>query len=123
MAEGNSYKATMTLPSDRELIVTRVFDAPRHLVYQAWTDAKLVPRWWCCMEGFEMPVCEIDLRVGGVYRWMMRGRGADHTFSGEYRELVPPAKIVMTQIYEPYPELTVVTLTFEERDGKTYFTS
>jgi uncharacterized protein YndB with AHSA1/START domain len=122
-AKGN-YKAEITLPSDRELVVKRVFDAPRHLVYQAWTDAQLVPRWWCCMEGFAMPVCDMDVRVGGAYRWVMRGQGQDHDFAGEYRELVAPAKIVMTQTYAPYPaELMVVTLTFEERDGKTSFTS
>ncbi len=123
MAERNNYKAELTLPSDRELVVKRVFDAPRHLVYQAWTDAQLVPRWWCCMEGFVMPICEMDVRVGGTYRWTMRGHGQDHEFTGEYRELVPSSKIVMTQVYGPYPaELMTITLSFEERDGKTQFT-
>jgi len=123
MAAKSKYKATLTLPSDLEMVVTRVFDAPRHLVYKAWLDPTLVPRWWCCMEGFDMPVCDIDARVGGAWRWVMRGRGGEFGFKGEYRELVPFEKIVMTQIYEPFPELTVVTMTFEERDGKTLLTS
>jgi uncharacterized protein YndB with AHSA1/START domain len=124
MAARSNYKAEITLPSDRELVVRRVFDAPPHLVYQAWTDAQLVPRWWCCTEGYVMPVCDMDVRVGGSYRWVMRGHGQDHAFYGEYRELVPGAKIVMTQIYAPYPEeQTVVTLSFEEKDGKTVFLS
>jgi len=123
MAGKSKHKLAITLPSDLELVATRVFDAPRHLVYRAWLEPELVLRWWCCMDGFEMPVCEIDARVGGAWRFVMRGHGSEFGFHGEYRELVPSEKIVMTQIYEPFPELTVVTMTFEERDGATLLTS
>jgi uncharacterized protein YndB with AHSA1/START domain len=107
--------------------MTRVFDAPRHLVFEAFTKVEHVRRWWCCMEGYTMPVCEIDLRVGGSYRYVMRATdGTEHAFKGVYREIVKPERIVHTEIYdvEPYnTEAAVITMTLEERDGKTYYTS
>jgi uncharacterized protein YndB with AHSA1/START domain len=125
MAGKSSGKLQVTLPSDTEILLTRVFDAPRHLVFEAMTKPEYVRRWWCCMDGFTMPVCEIDLRVGGKYRFVMRGPdGNDVGFRGEYREIVAPERTVQTEIFEPYPDSpALVTVTLEERDGKTFYQS
>lgn len=121
----SSGKLAVTLPSDTEILMERVFDAPRPLVWEAMTKVEHVRRWWCCMDGYTMTVCEIDLRVGGAYRYVMVGAdGNEVGFRGEYREIVAPARIVHTEIFEPYPDSpTVVTMTLEERDGKTHYTS
>ncbi len=122
MATG-SGTATVTLPSDRQILITREFAAPRHLVYRAWTTPELVRRWWSGHQG-EMTTCEIDLRVGGRWRYVMVTHGGDEVaFSGEYREIVPDERIVTTEVYEQpgapeaEPALNVVTLT--EADGRT----
>jgi uncharacterized protein YndB with AHSA1/START domain len=101
----------------------RVFDAPRHLVFEAMTRPEHVRVWWCCMPGMTMPVCEIDFRVGGRYRYVSRGAdGSEFGFHGVYREIVVPRRIVHTEIFEPFPdEETVCTVTLDERDGKTYY--
>ena len=123
MARKGSGKLEVTLPADKQILLTRVFDAPRHLVFETMTKPEYVQRWWCCIEGFTMPVCEIDLRVGGKYRYVMRAPdGKDFGFNGVYREIVPPERIVNTEIFEPYPdEEAVCTMTLEEREGKTFY--
>lgn len=121
----SSGKLQVTLPSDKEILLTRVFDAPRRLVFEALTKPEYVRRWWCCMDGFRMTVCDIDLRVGGKYRWVMVGPdGNEVGFRGEYREIVAPDRIVHTEIFEVFPDHpALVTMTLEERDGKTYYRS
>lgn len=125
MNAARSGKLEVTLPSDTEILMKRVFDAPRHLVFETMTKPEYVRKWWCCMDGFTMPVCEIDLRVGGAYRYLMIAPdGSEIGFRGEYREIVVPERIVHTEIFEPYPDAgTLVTMTLEERDGKTHYQS
>jgi uncharacterized protein YndB with AHSA1/START domain len=118
-----SGQLKITLPSDTEILMTRVFDAPRRLVFEAMTKAEYVRRWWCCMEGFTMTVCEIDLRVGGRYRYAMVGPHGEVAFNGVYHEIVAPERIVHSEFFEPHPDGLMVTTTFEERDGKTYYQS
>lgn len=93
MANGT---ATVTLPSDEEILITREFDAPRHLVYRAWTTPELVRRWWAS----DMKTVEIDLRVGGTWRYVSGHDGSEVAFHGTYREIVPDERIVSTEIYE-----------------------
>ena len=123
MVGKSSGKLNVSLPSDKEILMTRVFDAPRHLVWEAMTKPEYVRRWWCCMDGFKMTVCEIDLRVGGKYRYVMVGPdGNEVGFRGEYREIVAPERVVHTEIFEPFPDSpSLVTMTLEERDGKTHY--
>jgi uncharacterized protein YndB with AHSA1/START domain len=123
MAARGSGALEVTLPSDKEILMQRVFDAPRRLVFETMTRPEYVRRWWCCMDGFTMPVCEIDLRVGGRYRYVTRGAdGQEFGFHGVYREIVVPERIVHTEIFEPFPqEETVCTMTLEERGGKTHY--
>ena len=95
-------KSTVALPNDLEVVVTRDFRAPRDLVYRAWTEPALVQRWLLGPPGWTMPVCEMDLRVGGRFRWRWRDEhGAEFGFTGEFRELVRPSRIVHTEIYDP----------------------
>lgn len=113
--------AKVSLPSEREILIERDFKVPKGLLFEAWTRPEYVKAWYGCSEQ-SLTVCEIDLRVGGKWRWVMRDdeRGVDHAHSGEYREIVRPDSLVFTQVYEPYPtSLHEVTLTFEERDGVT----
>jgi uncharacterized protein YndB with AHSA1/START domain len=119
-----SGKLKVTLPSDREILLERVFDAPRRLVFEAMTRPELVRRWYNAFEGFTMPVCDIDLRVGGRWRYVLRSpEGQEIAFHGEYREIVPPERIVNTEIFEAFPdEGTVCTVTLEERGDKTHYT-
>jgi uncharacterized protein YndB with AHSA1/START domain len=121
--------ATLTLPTDEQILIVREFDAPRHLVYQAWTMPGLVRRWWHANRG-EVTVVEIDLRVGGAWRYVMvADDGTEVGFHGEYREIVPNERIVSTEVYEGLPEgvseeeaATVNTATFTETDGRTTLT-
>jgi uncharacterized protein YndB with AHSA1/START domain len=125
----SSRKATVTLPTDEQIRITRDFDAPRHLVYKAWTTPELVKRWWNAKRG-EVTVAEIDLRVGGKWRYaMVTPDGFEVAFHGEYREIVPNERLVTTEIYEGLPEgvsekdaATLNTATFEEEDGRTRLT-
>jgi uncharacterized protein YndB with AHSA1/START domain len=96
-------KAQVDLPSDREVRVTRDFQAPRALVYEAFTTPALVQRWLLGPPGWTMPVCEMDVRMGGKYRWRWRSDedGKEFGFYGEYREVVAPARIVHTEFYDP----------------------
>ena len=119
----SSGTATVTLPTDEQILITREFDAPKHLVYQAWTTPELVRRWWTAKRG-EMTTCEIDLRVGGTWRYVMVADGGfEVAFHGEYREIVPNERIVSTEVYEGMPDAEAVdTLTFSEMDGRTTLT-
>jgi uncharacterized protein YndB with AHSA1/START domain len=127
MAVTSSGKATVTLPTDEQILITREFDAPRHLVYEAWTTPELVKRWWHANRG-EATIAEIDLRVGGSWRYVMIAEGGVEVgFHGEYREIVPNERIVSTEIYEGLPEGapedgTLNTATFAEADGRTTLT-
>jgi uncharacterized protein YndB with AHSA1/START domain len=123
MAVTSSATATVTLPTDEQILITREFDAPKHLVYKAWTTPELVKRWWNAKRG-EVTLCEIDLRVGGKWRHVMVAEGGFEVgFHGEYREIVPNERIVSTEVYEGYPdEEAVNTATFTEEDGRTTLT-
>jgi uncharacterized protein YndB with AHSA1/START domain len=126
VAVTGSRNATVTLPNDQQILITREFDAPRHLVYKAWTTPELVRRWWSGHRG-EMTVAEIDLRVGGRWRYVMVADGGfEVAFHGEYREIVPNRRIVNTQVYElpgaADAEGALNTVTFTEADGRTTLT-
>lgn len=95
-------KSTVTLPNDRDVVVVRDFKAPRALVYDAWTKPELVSRWLLGPPGWTMPVCEMDVRVRGKFRWRWRNEaGAEFGFTGEFREVVRPSRLVHTEIYDP----------------------
>jgi len=129
VAVTSSGTATVTLPTDEQIFITREFDAPKHLVYKAFTTPELVKRWWHANRG-EATVAEIDLRVGGKWRYVMvADDGLEVGFHGEYREIVPNERIVSTEVYEGLPEgvteeegATVNTATFTEADGCTTLT-
>jgi uncharacterized protein YndB with AHSA1/START domain len=123
MAVTSSGTAAVTLPTDEQILITREFDAPKHLVYKAWTTPELVKRWWNANRG-EVTIAEIDLRVGGVWRYvMMADGGFEVAFHGEYREIVPNERIVSTEVYEGMPDAEAVnTLTLTESDGRTTLT-
>ena len=126
-----SGSAAVTLPADDQILITREFDAPKHLVYRAFTTPELVKRWWHAKRG-EVTVAEIDLRVGGSWRYLAvtSEGGFEVGFHGEYREIVPNERIVSTETYEGLPEgvseedgTTVNTATFTETaDGRTTLT-
>ena len=118
-----SRTATVTLPADDQILITREFDAPKHLVYKAWTTPELVKRWWHANRG-EMTVAEIDLRVGGRWRYVMVADGGfEVAFHGEYREIVPNERLVSTEVYEAMPDAEALdTLTLAEEDGRTTVT-
>jgi uncharacterized protein YndB with AHSA1/START domain len=121
----NSATFKVTTPSDREIVLTRLFDAPRRLVFEAMTKPEHVKRWWGILdEGYSVPVCEIDLRPGGKWRFLGRGPKGDVCFYGVYREIQPPDRVVFTEIYEPFPDAeSVVTSVFTEEGGKTRLTA
>jgi uncharacterized protein YndB with AHSA1/START domain len=116
----SSGTATVTLPADDQILITREFDAPKDLVYKAFTTPELVKRWWHANRG-EMTVAEIDLRVGGTWRYVMVADGGMEVgFHGEYREIVPNERIVSTEVYEGMPDAEAVnTMTLTEQDGRT----
>jgi uncharacterized protein YndB with AHSA1/START domain len=122
-AMASSQRAVVTLPTDTQIQITREFDAPAHLVYRAWTEPDLVRRWWTAKRG-EMTVAEIDLRVGGRWRYAMLAHGEfEVAFHGEYLEIVPDARLVTTEIYEGMPDAAATTTTtFAEHDGRTTVT-
>jgi uncharacterized protein YndB with AHSA1/START domain len=122
----SSGTATVTLPTDEQILITREFNAPKHLVYKAWTTPELVKRWWNAKRG-EVTTCEIDLRVGGMWRYVMvTEEGFEVGFHGEYREIVPDERIVSTEVYEGIPDAeahaALNTLTLTEVDGRTTLT-
>jgi uncharacterized protein YndB with AHSA1/START domain len=113
----------VTLPTDEQILITREFNAPKHLVYEAFTTPELVRRWWHAKRG-EVTTCEIDLRVGGKWRYVMVTEdGVEVGFHGEYREIVPNERVVSTEAYEGIPDAdehaAVNTATFTEVDGRT----
>lgn len=116
----SSGLAVVTLPSDTEILITRDFDAPRRLVYRTWTTPELIRRWWAGERG-EVTSAEIDLRVGGTWRYVMLAHGTfEVAFHGEYREIVTDERIVTTEVFEGMPDAgAVTTATFEEKDGRT----
>ena len=125
-------KAQVTLPSEREVKVTRSFKAPRALVYRAYTEPQLVQRWLLGPPGWSMPVCEMDVRVGGRYRWRWRNDqdGSEFGFTGTFREVQPAARLVHTEAYDPgtvgdgYPgNEAIVVITFGEESGVTTVTT
>jgi uncharacterized protein YndB with AHSA1/START domain len=122
----SSGTATVELPTDEQILITREFDAPKHLVFKAYTTPELVKRWWSGQRG-EVTIAEIDLRVGGKWRYVMvAGEGFEVAFHGEYQEIVPDERLVSTEIYE-IPDQgdsppTVNTATFTETDGRTTLT-
>ncbi|HEX2239880.1 MAG TPA: SRPBCC family protein [Actinomycetota bacterium] len=119
-----SGELTVTTPSDREIVMTRELNAPRELVFQAHTSCEHMSRWWGPRK-YEFAKCEIDFREGGQWRIVHRGPdGEEYAFRGEYREIVPPERIVWTFEFEGFPgAISVETLTLEERDGKTFLTA
>ena len=113
----------MSMPSDREIVMTRVFDAPRRLVFDALTKPELLERWYG-PEGWSLVVCEIDLRVGGAWRFVNRHPRGEAAFHGEYLELDPPGRIVFTEIFEDFPDMvSVVTSELTEEAGLTRLTA
>lgn len=121
----NSDTFKVTTPSDREIVMTRLFDAPRRLVFEAMTKPEHVRRWWGILdEKHSVPVCEIDLRPGGKWRFVGRGPQGDVEFYGVYREIAPPDRLVFTEIYAPFPDAeSVITSVFTEEGGKTRLTA
>jgi uncharacterized protein YndB with AHSA1/START domain len=119
-ARTSSTTATVTLPNDEQILITREFGASKHLVYRAYTTPELVKRWWHAGRG-EMTLAEIDLRVGGAWRYvMMTGGGLEFGFHGEYREIVPNERIVSTEIFDGMPDGEALnTVTFHEVNGRT----
>jgi uncharacterized protein YndB with AHSA1/START domain len=122
----SSGTATVTLPTDEQILITREFDAPKHLVYRAWTTPELVKRWWSGHQG-KMTIAEVDLRVGGRWRYVMVADGGHEVaFHGEYREIVPNERIVNTEVYEmpgaSEDEGVLNIVTFTEADGRTTLT-
>jgi uncharacterized protein YndB with AHSA1/START domain len=125
-------KAQVTLPSEREVKVTRSFKAPRALVYRAYTEPQLVQRWLLGPPGWSMPVCDMDVRVGGRYRWRWRNDqdGSEFGFTGTFHEVQPAARLVHTEAYDPgtvgdgYPgNEAIVVITFGEEGGVTTVTT
>lgn len=104
--------------AERALRITRVFDAPRALVFEAWSKPEHLKRWFA-PNGFTVPACEMDFRVGGAYRLCMRRAGVEHWVHGVYREIIVPERIVFTGILESDGNETVTTITFADEDGKT----
>ena len=127
IASHAANKATfkVTTPSDREIRLTRLFNAPRHLVFEAMTKPEHVRRWWGNLgEGYSVPVCDIDLRPGGAWRFVNRHPKGEVAFSGRYMEIVPPSRLVFTEVMEPYPEPgSVVTTEYTEENGQTRLTA
>jgi uncharacterized protein YndB with AHSA1/START domain len=129
MAVTSSHRARVTLPTDEQILIEREFDAPRDLVYRAYTTPELVRRWWHANRG-EVTSVEIDLRVGGRWRYVMTACGGPEVgFHGEYREIVPGERIVSTEFYEGVPDgvseadaTTLNTATFTEAGGRTTLT-
>jgi uncharacterized protein YndB with AHSA1/START domain len=125
-------QTSMELVGDREIVIARTFNGPARIVFDAWTRPELVRRWWAPKSRHvSMASCDADVRVGGTYRYVLRfDAGKEFAFSGKYREVTPPLRLVYTEIFEPTAagaspddEGVVVTVTFDERDGKTHMVS
>jgi uncharacterized protein YndB with AHSA1/START domain len=121
MAVTSSGTAKVTLPADDQILITREFDAPRELVFKAWTTPELVARWWAGEHG-KVTSIEIDLRVGGTWRYVMEASegGFEVGFHGEYHEIVPDERLVNTEVFEGMPDAAALdTLTLTEKDART----
>jgi len=120
----NSESFNVATQSDQEICLTRLFDAPRRLVFEAMTKPEHVKQWWGRLgEGYSVPVCEIDFRPGGAWRFVNRHPKGEAAFHGEYREITPPSRVVSTEIFEPFPDsVSVVTTELSEEDSKTRLT-
>jgi uncharacterized protein YndB with AHSA1/START domain len=121
-----SGQLQVSTPSDREIAMTRVFDAPASMVFDAWTKPDLIKRWLGAFGGWTFRVCEVDLRVGGAYRYVWRGPdGKDMGMGGVYREIVRPRRLVCTEKFDDpwYAGDAVNTTVFAERDGMTTATT
>jgi uncharacterized protein YndB with AHSA1/START domain len=119
----HSAATTLTTPSDREIVITRVVDAPRRLVFEAYTNPEHLPHWMLGPKGWSMPVCEIDLRPGGAWHFVWRrSDGTEMGMRGVYQEIVPPERLVSSEAWGgDWPE-TLNTLVLSEQDGKTTIT-
>lgn len=128
-AEGNDSPrdgTTLELPSDREILITRSFAAPARLVFEAVSKPEHVKRWWAPRSRGVMVECDIDLRVGGKYRYMMRANqgGMEVGFSGKFLELDAPHRMVLTEVFDPFPDSpAMVTITLTESAGTTKLTN
>src|SRR3984893_9894403 len=119
----NTRTLKVTMPTERQIVLTRVFDAPRSLVFDAFTKPELLKRWFG-PRGWSLAVCEVDLKVGGTFRFVMRGPdGKEMGMRGVYREIVPPERSVHTESYDDYPGESQVTAVFVEQGGKTTLTA
>jgi uncharacterized protein YndB with AHSA1/START domain len=119
----NTGTLQVTTPTDREIVLTRVFDAPRHLVFDAFTKPDLLKRWFG-PRGWWLTVCEVDLRVGGTFRFILRGPdGKEMGMRGVYREIVAPERSVHMESFDDYPGESQVTTVLAERGGKTTLTA
>jgi uncharacterized protein YndB with AHSA1/START domain len=123
MSQKSSSASTLTLPSDREIVMERVFAAPRELVFKAYTDPNLISRWWGPRR-YTTTVDKMDVRVGGAWRFVQRDAGGNvYAFNGEYREIAPPERLSYTFEFEGMPgHVLLETVTFEEREGQTKVT-
>ena len=123
MPETTSGTAKVTTPTDTQILITREFNAPKHLVWKAYTTPDLVKRWWAGDNG-TMTSAEIDLRVGGKWRYVMDAGGYQVAFHGEYREIEAPDRLVNTEAFEGIPDpdahAGLVTVTLTEKDGRTF---
>ena len=125
-SSGTSGTAVVTLPEDKQILITREFDAPKELVYRAWTEPELIKQWWGAKRG-DVDVVEVDFRVGGTWRYVMTAQGGMEVgFHGEYREIVPNERIVSTEAFEGIPDpdehASTNTLTLTEENGRTTMT-
>ncbi len=119
----NTGTLKITTPGDREIVMTRVFDAPRTLVYDAFSKPELLKRWFG-PRGWSLEVCDVDLRIGGGFRFVLRGpEGQQMGMRGVYMELAPPVRSVHIESFDDYPGESVVTAEFHEQDGKTTLTA
>jgi uncharacterized protein YndB with AHSA1/START domain len=126
MTETETGTLQITTPSEREIVMSRVFDAPRSLVFDAWTRPELLERWLGVRGGWSMVVCEVDLRVGGAYRFVWRGPdGAEMGMGGVYREIVPPERLIATESFDDpwYPGEALDTTVLVEEGGRTTVTT
>jgi uncharacterized protein YndB with AHSA1/START domain len=126
MLAKSSHEVTVTLPSDRAIRFTRIFECPREVLFEAWTQPEHVRHWWGCA-GSTLTVCEIDLREGGEWRFVLRmADGSEHPFKGVYREINAPERLVYTECYDVAaigsPQW-LTTVTFEDHEGMTKLTS
>jgi uncharacterized protein YndB with AHSA1/START domain len=120
----NSGTFQVATSSDRAISITRLFDAPRELVFDAMTKPEHIVRWWGMLgDGYSVPVCEVDLRPGGAWKFVNAFPKGQCTFYGTYQEIARPDRLVFTEIFEPYPDAgSLVTATFREEGGKTRLT-